>query len=161
MGGLTSWLNTCVKILHKFWEDELKKELGIRNKLVALHLRWQYKGKEHEISIEMIATVIIPAKEKKEDYEDDLKKAMRNKLYSGIGDFEGLERLEGELKEEVLGFEETETDEKVTEITVEDYNWKHAIVEEQLTLEDYIIEEKKELTEEEIKKKKAQLKEVV
>lgn len=116
--------------------EELEAKI-VKRKLVALHKRWFYnspRGPGHDISIEMIATVIIPFKERKEDYEAELERAMKAKIL----DQAGFESLEGELEQEVLGFEEVETDEEERDVVVESIKWQHKVAEKQLRIEDYL-----------------------
>lgn len=118
-------------------EREVNFELSKKRKLVALHKRWFYdspRGKGHDISIELIATVVIPMNERKEDYEAELERAMKAKVL----EYAGFERLENELSSEVLGFEEVETDEEERDVRVEEVVWEHKIVEKQLRIEDYL-----------------------
>ncbi|MEM2946278.1 MAG: hypothetical protein QXI87_08035 [Thermoproteota archaeon] len=118
-------------------ETRLEEKRKFVNKLIALHKRWFYespRGTYHNISIEAIATIIVPATERKEDYEDKLREAMEEHLFGKPG----FERLT-ELSEEILGFEETYTDQKARGIVVEDLRWQHKIVKEkQLKIEDFL-----------------------
>lgn len=118
-------------------ELEVNFELSKKNKIVALHMRWFYdskRGSGHDISIEGIATVVIPASKNKEDYEDELKTALRDRLLAT----EGFERLEDALKEEVLGFEEQPTDQRERGIEVEEVEWEHKIGATQLSIGDFL-----------------------
>jgi hypothetical protein len=117
--------------------EELEEKIIVKNKLVALHKRWFYdskRGRGHDISIEIIATVVIPGNENKEDYEKALEQAMKEHLYGQ----EGFEQLEEVLSEELLGFEEVETDEAIRGIKVEEITWDHRIVERQLDIKNFL-----------------------
>lgn len=117
--------------------DELEAKIPVLNKIVALHKRWFYKsprGRGHNISIEGIATIIIPAEEKKEDYESELKEALEKELLGTPG----FDRLEAALSQELLGFEESMTKEEPRGIIVEEVKWWHKIVERQLTIREYL-----------------------
>jgi len=97
----------------------------VKNKIIALHKRWTYKsprGKHHDISIEAIATIIVPETEPKENYEDTLKDALEDYMYSTPG----FERLT-DLSEEVVGFEEKPTDKPARGVEVHQLEWWHKI----------------------------------
>jgi hypothetical protein len=115
--------------------EELRKL--IKNKLVAIHKRWFYKsprGSYHDISIEGVASIVIKGTEKKEDYEEKLRTALEDHLYS----LPGFERLT-ELTEEVVGFEEKPTDEPTRDISIETLEWWHKVFGgAQLKLEDFM-----------------------
>ena len=96
-----------------------------RNKIIALHKRWTYKsprGRYHNISIEAIATIIVPETARKEDYEDILTDALEDELYSTPG----FERLT-ELEQEVVGFEEKLTDLPERGVEVHQLEWWHKV----------------------------------
>jgi len=117
-------------------EDELEKKI-IKKKLIALHKRWFYdskRGKGHDISIEGVATIIVPWEEKKEDYKSDLEKALKDKLLT----YDGFERLEDELTQETVGFEEVETDEAERGVRAEQIEWAHQIITRQLDIRDFL-----------------------
>jgi hypothetical protein len=97
----------------------------VKNKIIALHKRWSYKsprGKYHNISVEAIATVIVPETERKEDYEDMLRDALEDYMYSQPG----FERLT-ELSQEVIGFEQKPTDKPTRDVEVHQLEWFHTI----------------------------------
>jgi hypothetical protein len=97
----------------------------VRNKIIALHKRWSYKsprGKYHDISLEGIATIIVPETERKEDYEDILRDALEDYMYSQPG----FERLT-ELSQEVIGFEEKPTDKPTRGVEVHQLEWWHTV----------------------------------
>jgi hypothetical protein len=110
-----------------------------KNKLVAMHKRWFYKsprGTYHDISIEGVASIIIPGTERKEEYEDQLKDFLEDEMYKQ----EGFERLT-ELEEKVEGFEEKPTDRPVRPMRLETLEWWHAVFTfKQLSIEDFLRE---------------------
>jgi hypothetical protein len=110
-----------------------------KNKLVAMHKRWSYKsrrGKHHNISIEAVASIIIPGTERKEDYEDQLKDFLEDEMYKQ----EGFERLTN-LKERVEGFEEKPTDRPVRPMRLEKLEWWHKVFKgTQLKLDEFMRE---------------------
>jgi chromosome segregation ATPase len=109
-----------------------------RNKIIALHKRWSYKsprGKHHDISIEAIATIIVPETERKEDYEDMLRDALEDYMYTQPG----FERLT-DLSEEVVGFEEKITDLPVRGVEIHQLEWWHAVPKTaQLKITDWLV----------------------
>jgi len=111
----------------------------VKNKLIAMHKRWLYKsprGKNHDISIEGVASVIIPGTESKEDYEEELKDFLEDEMYAQ----QGFERLT-DLEEKVEGFEEKLTDRPVRDMRLETIEWWHAVfVGTQLKLDDFMRE---------------------
>jgi hypothetical protein len=108
-----------------------------KNKLVAMHKRWFYKsprGTYHDISIEGVASIIIPGTERKEEYEDQLKDFLEDEMYKQ----EGFERLT-ELEEKVEGFEEKPTDRPVRPMRLETLEWWHRVfVGAQLKITDFM-----------------------
>jgi hypothetical protein len=110
-----------------------------KNKLVAMHKRWFYKsprGTYHDISVEGVASIIIPGTERKEEYEDQLKDFLEDEMYKQ----EGFERLTN-LEERVEGFEEKPTDRPVRDMRLETLEWWHAVfVGAQLTLDQFMRE---------------------
>jgi hypothetical protein len=110
-----------------------------KNKLVAMHKRWFYKsprGTYHDVSIEGVASIIIPGTERKEDYEAMLIDALEDHMYSQPG----FERLT-ELEERVEGFEERPTDKPIRDIRIETLEWWHKVfVGTQLKLTDFMVE---------------------
>ena len=108
-----------------------------KNKLVAMHKRWFYKsprGPNHDISIEAVASIIIPGTERKEDYEDQLKDFLEDEMYKQ----EGFERLT-DLEEKVEGFEEKPTDRPVRPMRLETLEWWHKVfVGAQLKITDFM-----------------------
>jgi hypothetical protein len=70
----------------------------------------------------MCATIIVPATERKEDYETMLIDALEDYMYSQPG----FERLT-DLSQEVVGFVETPTDKPVRGIEIEAIEWWHSI----------------------------------
>ena len=107
-----------------------------RNKLIAMHKRWFYespRGRHHDISIEAVASMIIPGTERKEDYEDELISFMEDEMYKKPG----FERLV-ELKEEVVGFEERPTDMPTRGPRLETLEWWHRITPVQLSIEKFL-----------------------
>jgi hypothetical protein len=117
-------------------EDELEKKI-IKRKLVVLHKRWFYesaRGRGHDIEIELLSTIVIPWKEKKEDYKADLERVMKAKIL----EYTGFERVEDELTQEVLGFEEVETDQAERGVRVEKIEWRHKIIGKQLDIRDFL-----------------------
>lgn len=113
-----------------------KKVKPPKNLIIALHKRWQYKssrGAGHNISIEAIATIIVGPEAHKEDYEDELERALEEAMHHQPG----FERLSW-VTPEVLGFEERLTDQKQRGIKVEQVSWKHKIVQRQLNITDFL-----------------------
>lgn len=110
----------------------------VKNKIIALHKRWSYKsprGKHHDISIEAIATIIVPETERKEDYEDMLRDALEDYMYS----ISGFERLT-DLSEEVVGFEEKPTDKPTRGVEIHQLEWWHAVPKTaQLKITDWLV----------------------
>jgi hypothetical protein len=110
-----------------------------KNKLVAMHKRWFYKsprGTYHNISIEGVASIIIPGTESKEEYEDQLKDFLEDEVYKQ-GGFERLTNLE----ERVEGFEEKPTDRPVRDMRLETLEWWHKVFETtQLKLDEFMRE---------------------
>jgi hypothetical protein len=108
-----------------------------KNKLVAMHKRWFYKsprGTYHDVSIEGVASIIIPGTERKEEYEDQLKDFLEEEMYKQ----EGFERLT-ELEERVEGFEEKPTDRPVRDMRLETLEWWHRVfVGAQLKITDFM-----------------------
>jgi hypothetical protein len=97
----------------------------VKNKIIALHKRWSYKSprtKHHDISVEGVATIIVPETERKEDYEDMLRDALEDYMYSQPG----FERLT-ELSQEVIGFEQKPTDKPTRDVEVHQLEWFHTI----------------------------------
>jgi hypothetical protein len=110
----------------------------VKNKIIALHKRWSYKsprGKHHDISIEAIATIIVPETERKEDYEDMLRDALEDYMYS----ISGFERLT-DLSEEVVGFEEKPTDKPTRGVEIHQLEWWHTVPKTaQLKITDWLV----------------------
>jgi hypothetical protein len=109
-----------------------------RNKLLAMHKRWFYespRGRHHDISIEAVASMIIPGTERREDYEDEL----RSFLEDEMSKTPGFERLT-ELGEEVVGFEERPTDMPARGPRLETLEWWHRITPVQLSIEKFLVE---------------------
>jgi hypothetical protein len=110
-----------------------------KNKLVAIHKRWFYKsprGRYHDISIEAVASIIIPATERKEDYETILIDTLEEHMFSEPG-FEQLT----ELQERVEGFEEKPTDKPTRDIKFETLEWWHKVFRKaQLKITDFMVE---------------------
>jgi hypothetical protein len=107
-----------------------------KNLIIALHKRWQYKssrGAGHDISIEAVATIIVGPEAHKEDYEDELERALEEAMHNQPG----FERLIW-VTPEVLGFEERLTDQKQRGIKVEQVSWEHKIVQRQLNITDFL-----------------------
>jgi hypothetical protein len=111
----------------------------VKNKLVGMHKRWFYespRGKHHDISIEAVASIIIPGTESKEEYEEQLKDFLEDEMYGQAG----FERLT-DLKEKVEGFEEKPTDRPVRDMRLEKLEWWHMVfVGTQLKLTDFMRE---------------------
>jgi hypothetical protein len=111
----------------------------VKNKLIAMHKRWFYKsprGTYHDISVEGVASIIIPITESKEDYEEELKDFLEDEMYAQ----EGFERLTN-LEERVEGFEEKLTDRPVRPMRLEKLEWWHKVFEgTQLKLDDFMRE---------------------
>ena len=109
----------------------------VKNKLVAMHKRWFYKsprGTYHNISVEGVASIIIPGTESKEDYEEELKSFLEDEMYAQ----EGFERLTN-LEERVEGFEEKLTDRPVRPMRLEKLEWWHEVFETtQLKLDEFM-----------------------
>jgi len=118
-------------------ERERFERKVVMNKLVALHKRWYYespRGRYHDISIEGVASIIIPPDEKKEDYEQELRSALEEHLFAQPG----FERLT-DLTQEVVGFQEKYTRQPTRGVEIETLEWWHKVfTQAQLRLDDFL-----------------------
>ena len=136
------WIEDLLREISEV-REELQRERErferkvVMNKLVALHKRWYYespRGRYHDISIEGVASIIIPPDEKKEDYEQELRSALEEHLFAQPG----FERLTG-LKQEVVGFQEKYTRQPTRGVEIETLKWWHKVfTQAQLRLDDFL-----------------------
>ncbi|MEM1820821.1 MAG: hypothetical protein QXU64_04455 [Thermofilaceae archaeon] len=119
--------------------EKLARKVVVRNKIIAMHKRWFYespRGKHHDISIEAIASIIVPLEEPTELYLEVLRDALEDYVYSA----RGFERLT-ELKEEVVGVQEKPTALPTRDVEVHMVEWWHEVFKEpQLKLTDFVPE---------------------
>ena len=119
--------------------ERAEEELATKRKKIVLHLRWEYKSsskKSHDLSIEGIASVVVSADADKDDYKDILKDEIKRML-TVTNSFTD-ELLGDYMSEQVVGWEESETDEHIRGAYAEQVVWQHKIVTKQLRVEDFI-----------------------